>query len=124
MYKQNKYIFAKFMHSNYMHNRGRNGHSLSTCPHTPPAGWHLGATRNFITLLRANYVTYRHIYTYGVYKKMCRNKINIYLHIHVTLGVNVAAIEIATHGSWRSCHLVWHCNHLHQSRSNSNHISN
>ena len=29
---------------------------------------------------------------------MFRNKINIYLHIHVTLGGTVAAIDIATHG--------------------------
>ena len=65
-------------------------------------------------ILRAKYVTYRHIFTYGVYKKMWRNKINIYLHIHVTLGVFVAAIEITTHGSSDMLLTQLCCQHFHQ----------
>ena len=85
------------MHSNYMHSRVRNGHSWSTSPHAPAAVEPRAGQdfiRKFITLLRGNYVTYIHICTYGVYKKMSRNKINIYLHNHVTLGVFVPTIEM------------------------------
>ena len=120
MYKRNKYIFAKFMHSNYMHSGVRNGHSWSTSPHARPAVEPRGGQdfiRKFITLLRANYVTYIHIFTYRVYKKMSRNKINIYLHIHVTLGVFVPGIEISTHGSSDALQTQLCCQHFTSSIS-------
>ena len=48
-------------------------------------------------ILRAKYVTYRHIFTYRIYTKMWRNKINIYSHNCVTLVKFLPIIESSNH---------------------------
>ena len=67
----------------------------------------------YITLLGHNYVFYIHIFTYGRYKMVFRNKINIYLQNYVTLVKLLPIMVLATPDWVDRTHVVWQHNHLY-----------